>query len=491
MSTLPPAYTAGAAAAEAGPPDGRSPFNLLAEATRCLADAPELEAALAAGAGLALPHLGTWCMVDVVEGDDTIRRVAVVHPDPAKQRLARSFYEAYPPRRDDPLGAPRAIRAGTPEPVAANGEVLDGIAEAEHRRLLAEVGAQAFLVVPMAARGRTLGAVTFVSDTPRRYDAADLLLAGDLGRRFAMAVDNARLHALSQSAGAAADDARAAASAMARRAEELLAEANRARHDAEKADRTRITFLNTISHEFRTPLTAVQGFSDVLASELAGPLTEAQRHQLGRIRAASDHLLGLIDEILTFAAQNAGRADLDFREADLREVVRDAASLVAPLAAAKGLHYEVRLPPAPVPGWSDAGKLRQIVLNLGANAVKFTPAGQVRVEMECDGGALVLRVADTGMGIAPEDAERVFDPFWQADQANTRPGGTGLGLSVTRQLAALLGGEVALESAPGRGSVFTVRLPLRTSPPEGPAGIRRDKRVRGRRGLPRRGRPAV
>jgi signal transduction histidine kinase len=464
--------------------DARMRFAFLAETTRCLADSLDVETTLATGAGLALPHFGTWCMVDIVEADDVIRRVAVIHPDPDKQRLAREFYGAHPPCRDDPLGAARVIRTRESDFVLAYDEVLEGITQEEHRALLRELGAQSFLMVPMSARGKTLGAITFVSDDRRRYDDADLLLAEDLGRRCAMAVDNARLYAASEAA-------RHAATFTAQRAEELLDEVNVARHEAETADCARTAFLGTISHEFRTPLTAVQGFADLLLEEVAGPINEAQRHQVERIRTASDHLLGLISEILDFARQQSGRTSVRLRELDLAEAVREAASLVEPLAAAKGLGFPVSIAEGPIPFRTDGGKLKQIILNLAGNAVKFTEAGEVRMELAIPDGRVVLRIGDTGIGISADHAEHVFTPFWQLDQSSTRSGGTGLGLAVTRQLASLLGGEVTMQSDPGVGSVFTVVLPLEHTPPvETPRQASQDRvehRVEGRRDRTRRG----
>ncbi|MDB4947799.1 MAG: ATP-binding region ATPase domain protein [Gemmatimonadetes bacterium] len=356
--------TQGAASQDtaAGAPalDGASRFAFLAETSRCLAASLDVETTLATGAGLALPHFGTWCMVDVVEEDGAIRRVSVIHPDAEKQRLARDYYDAHPPGRDDPLGAPRVIRTHESEFVLAYDDVLQGIDEEEHRALLGRLGAQSFLMVPLSARGCTLGAITFVSDNRRRYDAADLLLAEDLGRRCAMAVDNARLYAASQQALRIAEAARVAATLTARRAEELLDEANLSRHEADAADRAKISFLGTISHEFGTPLTAVQGFADLLLAEVAGPVNEAQRHQVERIRGASDHLLALVQEILAFARQQAGRAELRLRELDVAQAVRDAAALVEPLAAAKGLRLVVEVPAGPIPFRTDPGKLRLI-----------------------------------------------------------------------------------------------------------------------------------
>ena len=187
MSTLiPEAETAAAPPGEAQVPASnvRTRFAFLAETSRCLANSLDFETTLATGAGLALPYFGTWCMIDIVEADGTIRRVAVIHPDPGKQRQARKFYDAHPPAPGDPLGAARVIRTLESQFVLAyDDDVLQGIAEEEHRLLLQDLGAASFLMVPMMARGRTLGAITFVSDHRRDYDDADLLLAEDLGRR--------------------------------------------------------------------------------------------------------------------------------------------------------------------------------------------------------------------------------------------------------------------------------------------------------------------
>lgn len=495
-----PVPTPAAADAEPAPSGGRARLAFLAETSRSLADSLDVETTLATAAGLALPHFGTWCMVDFVEADNAIRRVAVIHPDPAKQRLARSFYDAHPPGRDDPLGAPRVIRTRESEFVLAYDEVLEGIEE-EHRALLAELGACSFLMVPMTTRGRTLGAITFVSGDRRRYDDADLLLAEDLGRRCAMAVDNARLYADSQVALRAAEAARVAATLTARRAEELLGEANLARHEAVAAASSREAFLGTISHEFRTPLTAVQGFSDLLAEQLDEPEDEQKRQSVARIRAASDHLLTLIEEILTFAGREAGRFELRLQEVDLGSLVRETAAVVEPLAAARGLHFDLRVPEGPIPFRTDPGKVRQIILNLAANAVKFTQEGEVRLEVETTDDAVLLRMIDPGIGIAEEHAEQVFEAFWQVDQSAARLGGTGLGLAVTRQLAVLLGGDVALESAPGEGSRFTVTLPLVLPPTREPgeppaeeatlASPQAELRMRGRRKASRRGQRPV
>lgn len=387
--------------------------------------------------------------------------MAVVHPDAEKQRIAREFYGTHPPARDDPIGAPRVIRTHHSEfaPVAEE-NALDGIADAAHRSLLRRLGAQSFLTVPMRARGRMLGAITFVSDDQRLYDDADLLLAEDLGRRCAMAVDNARLYRLAGDAQRAAEDVRETATFAAQRANALREIAECARQEAETANRAKASFLTTMSHEFRTPLGAILGFVGLLSDELAGPLTPLQREYLRRIGNASGNLLRLIEEVLTLSQVNAGHGTMFVEEVDLGAVAREVAELFLPLVGEKKLSLVVDVPDAPLVFSTDRAKFRQIAINLLANAVKFTPTGEVRLSVEEDSRGVVLRVRDTGEGIAAEDVERLFESFTQAGPARrTQTRGTGLGLAITRQLARLMHGEVSVESAPGLGSTFTVRLP--------------------------------
>jgi len=237
---------------------------------------------------------------------------------------------------------------------------------------------------------------------------------------------------------------------------EALAERTR---EAEEANRAKAVFLATMSHELRTPLNAIIGYSDLLEAEIAGPLTSGQQAQLKRIDMGARHLLQIIEEILTFSRIEAGREGVQIETLDLAELVRETAALLEPLAAAKGLHLSYHAP-ARLEAESDPGKVRQILLNLLSNAVKFTDEGEVRMEAWREEDEIVLRVSDTGLGIAPEHLHRIFEPFSQIEQApSRRAGGTGLGLSVTQQLARLLGGDISVESTPGAGSRFVVRLP--------------------------------
>jgi PAS domain S-box-containing protein len=235
-----------------------------------------------------------------------------------------------------------------------------------------------------------------------------------------------------------------------------------ARDSAEAASRAKSQFLAVISHELRTPLTAVIGYSDLLETGVLGELQEAQKQPLARIRHSAWHLVALIDEILSFSKAEAGKEQVRLQETDAADVVDSVVSLLEPEASRRGVRLNGHVT-APVRVITDSGKLRQIVMNLVGNAVKFTDHGEVNVLLEArDGGTVTIRVRDTGPGIPSDQLERIFEPFTQCDQGLTREkGGAGLGLAVSRRLARLLGGDVYVESVPGRGSTFTVTLPAR------------------------------
>ncbi|HEX9107640.1 MAG TPA: ATP-binding protein, partial [Longimicrobiales bacterium] len=243
-----------------------------------------------------------------------------------------------------------------------------------------------------------------------------------------------------------------------KRAEQSLAEA---RDEAQRANDAKSQFLAVMSHELRTPLNAIMGFVRLLQEEVGGPLLPRQHEFLSRIDGAADHLLALIDRLLRLARIEAGREDLNIEPLDARALAEEAIALVEPAATRKGLLVGLQAPEAMVLCHTDAAKVRQILLNLLANAIKFTSAGGVDLEVRPDGDGVLFSVRDSGIGIAPDDLERVFERFVQVDDSMSRRyEGAGLGLTVSRNLARLLGGELTARSIRGEGSVFELRLPL-------------------------------
>ena len=256
-------------------------------------------------------------------------------------------------------------------------------------------------------------------------------------------------------------------------AEHARSEAESARAEAERANNSKTDFLAVMSHELRTPLTAIMGYEELLSDGITGPVTELQRQQLGRINASARHLLGLIDEVLTFARVDIGRERVRWESMSVNHTLSDAAALVEPMATAKSLKLVVKLLAEDQAIQTDGTKLRQMLVNLLSNGIKFTEIGEVRLGCLVSNSTLDVSIADTGVGIAAENIEYVFEPFWQAEQTATRKtGGTGLGLSVTRKLARLLGGDVTVASKVGAGTTFLLTLPMKA--PAGETIRRRD-----------------
>jgi signal transduction histidine kinase len=244
---------------------------------------------------------------------------------------------------------------------------------------------------------------------------------------------------------------------------ESLVRERAARREAESASHAKSDFLAVMSHELRTPLNAIIGYASLLADGVTGPLTDQQVAHVGRVKASASHLLALIEQLLSLSRIEARHDDVRLERADVRAIVVESTALVEPLITSKGLALVVDLPTEPCPFETDVTKVRQILLNLLTNAAKFTERGTVQCHARAELEMMVIDVSDTGRGIAPEALERVFEPFWQGDSSGRdRPKGVGLGLSVSRRLAQLLGGAITVNSTLGRGSTFTLHLPLGT-----------------------------
>jgi PAS domain S-box-containing protein len=397
----------------------------LAEVGSILSASLDYEASLQSLVQIVIPRLADYCLIDISE-DGAIRRIATAHYDPRLDELLRKTRRApLDPRRSMPG---QVIASGEPKifPVVTD-ELRDSISQdPEQRQIIDTLDLGSLMIVPLTARGHTFGAISFAGvDGRRRYDEEDLILAEDLASRAALMIDNARLY-------------------------REAVEANRAKSD----------FLAVISHELRTPLNAIMGYTGLLDAGVAGPLTPTQADQLRRIDVSARHLLELIEEVLTFSRMEMGREELHIRTTDLSGLLREVAGRIEPLAHAKGLDLRLEIPEGIVRIETDPAKLRQIITNLLSNAVKFTNEGGVTLAAGLSDTELKVDVTDTGIGITPEQEARLFEPFWQLEQGTTRRiGGTGLGLSVSRRLAHLLGGDISVDSTPGKGSTFTLRIP--------------------------------
>jgi PAS domain S-box-containing protein len=397
---------------------------LLAVAGRVLHSSLDYETTLRSVAEQIVPRFADWCTVHLVDERGEVRRIAVTHADPAMLKWAEEVEARYPADPGSGQGVYTAIRTG--EPLLYSEITEEQLARAardeEHLRLLRQLDVRSAMIVPMIVGSRVLGAIALLSSVPdRRYVPEDLRLMEDLAARAAMAIENARLY-----------------------------------HDSEQANRAKSEFLATMSHELRTPLNAIMGYADLL--QITSANAEQRSAHVDRIKASAWHLLSIIEEILSFSRIEAGVEQVAHEVLDAADVAREAASMVLPAASQKRLDLVVQVPEA-LRIRSDRAKFRQILLNLLSNAIKFTEKGQIVLAMQTDGPHLLLQVRDTGIGIDAADQPHIFEPFWQVDRGiRRRAGGTGLGLTVTKHLAELLGGAVTIESAKGGGSTFTVRL---------------------------------
>jgi two-component system, sensor histidine kinase and response regulator len=230
---------------------------------------------------------------------------------------------------------------------------------------------------------------------------------------------------------------------------------------AEAGVRAKGLFLAMMSHELRTPLQAVLGYADFLLSQRSGALSAEQREDIGFIHQGASRMVYLIEQLLDLSRMEAGRLDLKREPVDVRRVMETVRQDVAPQAEAKGLTLTLALPGRLPRVVGDAERVRQIVLNLAGNAVKFTQAGEIQITARARPSWLEIAVRDTGVGIAPDDLEQIFEEFRQVDgKLSRRHGGAGLGLAIARRLAEQMGGTIAVQSTLGQGSTFTLRLPI-------------------------------
>ena len=403
-------------------------LEMLAEASRLLDASLDYEKTLQEVARVAVRTLADWCAVHLVEPDGSMRWLAVAHGDPAKEALARDLQQRYPATG----GVTRVLRSGVSEVYTSEQSDSDRAArarDARHLHMLRVLDSRAVMIVPLTARGKMLGAVSLISTRPgRSYDATDLAIAEELARRCGQAIENARLH-----------------------------------QEAQAAVKARDRFVSIASHELRTPIARVKGYAEmVLAAHTDGDLTdEMLKRSLTRIDSASDRLTGLVRDLLDVSKISAGNLPLRVRRVDVTELVREVVGRYQEQLSGSGmLLLDIVGTPRPVS--ADPERIEQVLTNLLENAVKYSPDGaDLRVRVQPKARGVLLEVQDHGIGLPAEAAERIFDPFSRAANAEHRQiTGMGLGLYICRNIVEQHHGRIwARSSGEGSGTTMSVWLP--------------------------------
>ncbi|MDB5213481.1 MAG: Chemotaxis protein methyltransferase CheR [Myxococcaceae bacterium] len=408
----------------------RTAARFLAEATSRLASSIDYAETLKAVAQALVPELADWCGVDLIE-EGVSRSLAVAHADPAKVQMAAELRAKYPADPNATAGTPGVLRSGIAElyRVLPPELIRAGAKDEAHFRALMELGLHSLMIVPILVGGRAEGTLTLASAESRRsFDDDDLALACEIGRRAGTAIENARAY-----------------------------------RSAKRAIRARDEFLAVAGHELRTPLAALmlQIESIRLAMDTGAVATQPERFSM-RLDKTFGHALRLarlVDGLLDISRVAEGRVELLVEDVDVAALVRDTCDRFTEDATRAECELTV-IAPVPCPGRFDAQRLEQVVSNLLSNAMKYGASKPITVRCEALGQHLVVSCEDHGIGIGAEDHERVFRRFERA-VSERNYAGLGLGLWISRELVTAHGGTITLESELGRGSKFTVTLPLK------------------------------
>ena len=405
-------------------------LKFLADASGELAGLGDYEAVLEKIARLAVPHFADWCLVDLLDEDGSLQRVAAAHADPAKEQLVRDLHRRFPPDPGRIIGGGpwNILRTGQAELASdVTDQALErAIKDPVYLGVLRSLGLRSYLGVPLAARGRTLGVITFVAaGSCRRYGDEDRALASDIAWRAAVAIENAKLlRALRES------------------------------------DRAKDVFLATLAHELRNPLAPV---STGLSIIKRAPGNAVRVEQIaGVIERQVAQLTRLVDDLLDVSRITTGKIELKRKPTDLVSVLRSAVETSRPHIEAGQHRLSVQAPEEPMDIEADPVRLAQVFSNLLNNAAKYTrPGGNIQVVLQAEPQQFVVRVRDNGAGIPREMLKKVFGLFTQVTHpAERSQGGLGIGLSLVEGLVRLHGGTVEARSeGPDKGSEFVVCLP--------------------------------
>lgn len=411
--------------------------HFLSEATRVLASSLDYRTTLASVARLAVPRIADWCVVHILDETGFPQQEALAHIDPVKVSWALDLQTMYPIDMSSPSGMPNVIRTGTSElyPHVTDDQLVAAARDPEHLDILRMVGFTSAMIVPVIARDRVLGAISFISaELGRRYGEREISLAESLADRAGVAIDHAQLY-----------------------------------QEAQDASRARDQFLAVAAHELRSPLTSMKGFAQLLLRRAARTDGGEQwLTPLQTIDAQVNRVTGLVNRLLDVSRIEEKRLQLEVEPVDLASVTSEAVREVRHATE----DHQIILTPSdhPIIVELDRARIEQVLFNLLDNAMKYSPAGtQVVVSTTVKDGSAVVRVRDQGPGIPPEFRTRLFERYVRGAAAGRSSSeGLGLGLYVAHGIVEAHGGRMWIEDAQGRGSVFAFALPL-TQPPEASA----------------------
>lgn len=408
-------------------------FQFLSEVGEALATSLEYETTLSKLMRLIIPKQADWCSINTLASNGKINRLAVAHRDPDKQQILQSIRErGFLPHGDESHPLTRALNDGRPQlHTTVTNEMLESMARnEEHLDLVRQLNPTSVMLIPLVARGRAFGVVTFgMSDSGRRYTEEDLHLAIEVTHRAAVSIDNAHLY-----------------------------------QEAQEAARAREEFVSLVSHELKTPLTVIKGYIQVMERYLNKPDWEHDRILTTRERLSTQvsRLELLVSDILDVSRMQRGRLDLNVTaEVDLVELAQQVADRFDDAIERRPDHEMIVHADGPVIGCWDPLRLDQVFSNLLSNALKYSPdGGSINVYIQSEGEEAYVDIKDHGVGISEEEQVTLFQPFQRGAVASRGISGTGLGLYITKQIIEQHGGSISVSSAAGESTTFSFRLPL-------------------------------